>query len=156
MLDQQAMQRPLVPVPARKPMSPEDRSLFTHGQCAAFAVAHQAAHPQLRFGMHYEQLTEDEARRDADENGEAWDGTPGFRVQHVFTHDDLFAYDADGAHAMPFTGWDAAAFYLAFEDVETTGMFEPGYEPDADFIHSHAPTPHRITSIRPSQGRKGS
>lgn len=101
------------------------------GQCAAWAVAHQQLNPHLKFGMHYEQLSPEDREHEVVELGLEPDEAPTHRVQHVFTHDDQRAYDADGVHPMPYHGWDDSAFNLDYPDVEGTGMLEYGYIPDA-------------------------
>lgn len=123
------------------PMPADDVDMYMHGQCAAFAAAHQEVYPHLQFGLHLEQLSEEDSMREADENGDEWDGERIYRVQHVFTHDDQYAYDAEGAHPMPFNEWDDSDFQVSFREVELTGMLEPGYMPERDFIIKYAAAP---------------
>lgn len=109
------------------------------GQCAAWAIAHQQLHPDLRFGMHYEKMDDWDSEKEAEENGEEWDGTPAYEIQHVFTHDDNFAYDASGKHPMPYQGWDAQVFDLTEDDVRDSGMFESGYAPEHEWLKKNDP-----------------
>jgi hypothetical protein len=108
---------------------------FMTGQCAAWAIAHHQLHPDLRFGMHYEELSSEEQDKREIEDGYR----PTYEIQHVFTHDDNFAYDAEGAHPMPYNGWDRSEFDLTSEDVEMSGMLEPGYMPEPDALRQHDP-----------------
>lgn len=130
---------------AAEQMDPYDREQYMHGQCAAFAAAHQEVYPHLRFGLHYEKLSPEERENIMVEDGhEDLDDVETHQVQHVFTHDDHFAYDATGKHPMPYRGWDHTAFNQDYDDVEDTGMLEPGYQPEADWVRKFAPVPHGV------------
>ena len=119
-------------VEPRKQQLPTGAEKWLNEQCAAWALAHQQLNPELRLGLSYEQLSEAECRSEAAEDGEEWDGEPRYRAQHVFTHDDNFAYDAAGIHPMPYEEWDATYFDLDESDVEDTGLLEAGYVEDAE------------------------
>src|SRR3954452_22356221 len=84
----------------------EDVQDFTLGQCAAYAAAHQEAHPHLRFGVDWERMTPDHPSydwEDAYEQGYDRSNAPEqWRAQHIFTHDDKHAYDAEGIHPLPY------------------------------------------------------
>lgn len=121
----------------------DETAEYTCGQCAAWAAAHQQAHPHLQFGMEWERVPDEEAQRDADEDGEPLHEYYKWRAQHVFTHDDKYMYDVEGKHplAEP-TPWNKRTLNHSLEDVESTGLLEPGYMPSQEWIMDKAPHPY--------------
>ena len=65
---------------------------WQQGGCATYALALIRAHPHLRLGV--AGLTE---------NGNG-DASGGWRLCHVFAHDDTLAWDSAGRHPLPYLG----------------------------------------------------
>lgn len=108
---------------------------YMTGQCAAWAIAHQREHPHLRLGIDWQRLTPDHPDWDEEDDGdEVW------QPQHVFTHDDTYAYDVRGAHPLAeVKQWDDVTLNHSPEDVMATGMYEGGYEPSAEVVQRVRP-----------------
>lgn len=141
-----------------------DARKYTLGRCAAWAVAHQQEYPHLRFGMDWERLdpddedfgliydqTEDaELPEDLDEEPSPLNGY--WRPQHIFTHDDKYFYDVEGAHPLSqLPHWDDYTLNHDLHDVEMTGMLEPEYAPTAEWIHQYAPAPWKMSRLASGQ-----
>lgn len=67
----------------------DDAWVFQQGLCGTYAVALIERHPHLRLGC-----------------GVICDGEGDWRVEHFFAHDDQYAYDSLGRHALPYLGID--------------------------------------------------
>ncbi len=108
---------------------------YMHGQCAAWAVAHQREYPHLRFGIDWQRLTPDHPDWDEEDEGdEIW------QPQHIFTHDDSYAYDVRGAHPLSdIKQWDDVTLDHSRNDVLSTGMHEMGWEPESDVVRRVSP-----------------
>ena len=108
---------------------------YMHGQCAAWAVAHQREYPHLRFGIDWQRLTPDHPDWDEEDEGdEIW------QPQHIFTHDDTHAYDVRGAHPLSdIKQWDDVTLNHSRNDVLSTGMHEMGWEPESDVVRRVSP-----------------
>ena len=80
---------------------PDDK-LWHQGYCAEYAIALVRKNPNLKLGF--------SAAVDMYADWEPWSGEPApyETINHVFAHDDKYAYDALGKHPMPyFLPWDA-------------------------------------------------
>jgi glutaredoxin-like protein NrdH len=109
---------------------------YMHGQCAAWAVAHQREYPHLKFGIDWQRLTTDHPDWDDEDgdDGEMW------HPQHIFTHDDSHAYDVRGAHSLDqIKRWDDVTLNHSLDDVLGTGMHELGWEPESDAVRRVPP-----------------
>lgn len=125
----------------------EETEDFMLGQCAAWATAHHETHPHLKFGIDWEHMTPDhpsydweQAYEDGHEHHDP-NAPEQWRVQHVFTHDDTYAYDVEGAHPLPHKQWDDVTLGHSREDVESTGMLECGYMPDQQWMRDKGVKP---------------
>jgi hypothetical protein len=110
-------------------LSMADPSMWTTGMCGDYALALQELRPDLRIGMHVESYpnadlnpftTDPEVWSEAMDNEEQ-----GWTPNHVFAHDDRYAYDALGRHPLPY---DQSGLHtqlnLTREDVEAQGWPE--------------------------------
>ena len=79
-----------------------DDPSWHQGYCAEYAIALVRKHPHLRIGF--------SAEEDLYEDWDPASGEPApfTEINHVFAHDDQFAYDSLGKHPLPyFHQWDA-------------------------------------------------
>lgn len=65
---------------------------WQRGACGTYAVALKECDPSLKYGIQYG--VEDEPE---EEHERGWD-----KAQHVFVHDDKYAYDSMGRHRLPY------------------------------------------------------
>lgn len=124
--------------------SPEDVDYFMFGQCAAWAVAHSEKHPDLGIGFVYFPMSEEDSIQEAEEDGEEWDGEPLLELEHVFTHDEEFVYDARGKQTrQEFLATNHQAdivFDLSQQEVLSSGMVELGVVSQArELVAKHDP-----------------
>lgn len=106
-------------------------NLFQEGECANFAAALYEFRPDLRVGFHWEELSPHDSEKIADEDGEDWDGENHWQIQHVFLHDDSWAYDSLGVHPMPHFGWDELEINSNHTALLLSGMHSQGIQATA-------------------------
>ena len=81
------------------------------GGCGAYAKVFRDLRPDLKIGEHLEhEYNEDDPEH------------PYRNTQHYFVHDDKNAYDAEGAHPLPYDAWDETAYNVDPENLEYHGM----------------------------------
>jgi GNAT superfamily N-acetyltransferase len=144
-------------------LSDDDLFKYTSGQCGTWAAGHQRAHPHLQFGIQWGKVDSshpdwedivEENELDPDDTGQVF-----WQPQHIFTHDDMYAYDVLGAHplsAMNASSWDDVTFNHTREDManlgtediggkyphpDALGMIDWDHLPNPDWYQHNSPTP---------------
>lgn len=124
-----------------------DLDEYMYGQCASYAVGHQAEYPHLRFGIDWENIDKDHHEwpsimvedEGLDPDDPAHQDKVFRRPQHIFTHDDHWAYDASGAYPVnKIQRWDDLTLNHSLDDVEGTGYVEGG-PAEPEYVRKNPP-----------------